>query len=102
MLSARLSIYSKTSSLNSLGETALTTTLLRKIWAQEMSIKLSEEEESKSVKSLDKYKFKARYNTWLNEEHEIQFDGGVMAIDSVEPSGHQLKQWLIIKATRKS
>ena len=78
MLSARLSIYSKTSSLNSLGETALTTTLLRKIWAQEMSIKLSEEEESKSVKSLDKYKFKARYNTWLKEEHEIQFDGGVM------------------------
>tara|TARA_R110000851_G_C13072784_1_gene565014 strand:- start:1994 stop:2302 length:309 start_codon:yes stop_codon:yes gene_type:complete len=100
MLSARLSIYAKSTSLNSFGETALTTTLLRKVWAQEMAIKMAEVEESDSVKSLDKYKFKIRHNTWISEEHEIDFDGGRMKIDSIEPAGHQLKQWQIIKATR--
>ena len=102
MLSARLQIYAKTSAINSHGESELTSSFLRYLRADEMHIKLDEAEVSNAMKPLDKYKFRARYNTWLTEEHEIQFDGGVLTIDSIEPSGHQLKQWLIIKATRKS
>ncbi len=102
MLSARLSIYEKSEAVNSLGETALTTTLLRKIWAHEMMIKQDEVNESNSVKNMDSYKFMSRHNSWLTEEHEIEWDGGRLTIDSIEPSGHHLKQWLIIKATRQS
>lgn len=103
MLSARLQIYAKSAAINSYGESELTTAFLRYIRAEELYIKLEESGVSNAVKPLDKYKFKVRWNTWLTEEHEIVLaDGGVLTIDSIEPAGHQLKQWLIINATRQS
>ena len=102
MLSSRLSIYVKSTAVNSLGETALTTTLLRKIWAHEMAIKQDEVNESDSLKTMDQYKFMTRQNKWLTEDHEIEWDGGRLTIDSIEPAGHQLRQWFIIMATRQS
>lgn len=102
MLSARLDIYAKSETANAYGEKELTDSLFKSIWAEEMQIKMDETVRSDSVKNLDKYKFKARFNSWLTEEHEIEFDGGRMKIDSIEPAGHQLRQWLIIKATRTS
>jgi len=102
MLSSRLSIYAKSEAVNSYGETALTTTLFKKVWAHEMVIKQDETQESDSVKTMDRYKFMTRQNGWINEDHEIEWDGGRLTIDSIEPAGHQLKQWFIIKATRQS
>ncbi len=102
MLSARLKIYAKSETANAYGEKELTTSLLRSVWAQELSIKQDESMRSDSVKNLDRYKFKLRFNNWLTEDHEIEFDGGRMSIESVEPSGHQLRQWLIVKAIRTS
>ena len=102
MLSARLQIYAKAQTANSLGEIELTRSLFKSVWAQEMHIKMDEAEKNQSIKPMDQYKFKLRYNTWLSEDHEIDYDGGTMSIESIEPSGHQLKQWLIVKAVRSS
>lgn len=102
MLSARLNIYAKSETANSLGEIELTRSLVSSLWAEEMTIKMDEVERNQSIKPMDMYKFKLRYNTWLNEDHEIEFDGGTMSIQSIEPAGHQLKQWLIVKATRQT
>jgi len=101
MLSSRLQIYAKSESVNSYGESELTTSLYKSVWAQEMEIKIDEVRDSDSVKNMDAYKFKLRYNNWLTENHEIQYDGGRLTIESVEPAGHQLRQWLIVKAIRQ-
>lgn len=102
MLSARLKIYAKAETANSLGEIELTRSLFKSVWAQEMHIKMEEVEKNQSIKPMDQYKFKLRYNTWLSEDHEIDYDGGTMSIESIEPAGHQLKQWLIVRAVRSS
>jgi SPP1 family predicted phage head-tail adaptor len=101
MLSSRLQVYAKSESVNSYGESELTTSLYKSIWAQEMEIKMDEVKDSESVKSMDAYKFKTRFNSWLDENYEIQYDDGRLTIESVEPAGHQLRQWLIVKAIRQ-
>lgn len=102
MLSSRLQVYAKAEAANSLGEVELTRSLVHSVWAQEMQIKTDEVERNNSIKSMDRYKFKLRFNNWLTEDHEIDYDGGTLAIESVEPSGHQLRQWLIVKAVRNT
>ncbi len=102
MLSARLQIYANSTSVNSYGESETTRSLYKTVWAEEMLIKMDEVMDSNSVKSMDSYKFKLRFNSWLTENHEIDYNGGTLTIDSIEPSGHQLRQWLIVKATRQS
>lgn len=100
MFDARLAIYEKSETVNSYGETQTSTSLLRSMWAEEMSISIKEKWVAESDRPDDLYKFKARFNEWLIEDHEIQFDGGRFVILSIEPAGHQLRQFLIIKARR--
>ena len=102
MFDARLAIYQKSEILNSYGEAQTSKSLLRSMWAEEMSISIREKWVAESDRPDDLYKFKARFNKWLTEDHEIQFDGGRFLILSIEPSGHQLRQFLIIKARRIS
>ena len=102
MLSSRLQVYAKAEAANSLGEIELTRSLFRSVWAQEMQIKMDEVSRNNSIKSMDRYKFKLRFNEWLTEDYEIDYDGGTLSIESVEPSGHLLRQWLIVKAVRNT
>ena len=102
MLDARLEIYQKSETVNSYGETQTATSFLRSMWAEEMSISIKEKWVAESDRPDDLYKFKARFNDWLTEDHEIQFDDGEFMILSIEPAGHQLRQFLIIKARRIS